>query len=110
MKKILFLFLLLTACTESPKPPPGTLDKDRMINILIDIHIAEARAGGAALRSQDSSTVYYKVLEGDVFKKHGVDSTTYYRSYRYYMNNIKEMDQIYAAVVDSLSLRENSIK
>ncbi len=110
MKKILFLFLLLTACTESPKPPPGTLDKDRMINILIDIHIAEAKAGGVSLRSQDSATVYYKVLEGDVFKKHGVDSTTYYRSYRYYMNNIKEMDEIYAAVVDSLSLRENSIK
>jgi tRNA uridine 5-carbamoylmethylation protein Kti12 len=39
-----------------------------------------------------------------------VDSTTYYNSYRYYMNNVKEMDQIYAAVVDSLSLRENSIK
>jgi hypothetical protein len=110
VKKILFLFLLLTACTESPKPPPGTLDKDRMINILIDIHIAEAKAGGASLRSQDSATVYYKVLEGDVFKKHGVDSTTYYNSYRYYMRNIKEMDQIYAAVVDSLSLRENSIK
>ena len=102
--------LLFTACAESPKPPPGTLDKDRMINILIDIHIAEAKAGGAALRSQDSSTVYYKVLESKVFKKHGVDSTKYYNSYRYYMHNIKEMDQIYAAVVDSLSLRENSIK
>ena len=110
MKKALFLLLLLTACAESPKPPPGTLSKDRMINILIDIHVAEARAGGASLRSQDSSTVYYKVLENQVFKKHGVDSTTYYNSYRYYMHNVKEMDQIYAAVVDSLSLRENSIK
>jgi hypothetical protein len=110
VKKILFLFLLFTSCTESPKPPPGTLDKDRMINILIDIHIAEAKASGASLRSQDSSTVYYKVLEGDVFKKHGVDSTIYYNSYRYYMQHIKEMDQIYAAVVDSLSLRDNSIK
>jgi len=110
VKKFFFLLLLLTACAESPKPPAGTLDKDRMINILIDIHVAEARAGGAALRSQDSSTVYYKVLEAEVFKKHGVDSTTYYNSYRYYMNNLKQMDQIYAAVVDSLSLRENSIK
>ncbi len=110
MKKFLFCLLLLSACVESPKPPPGTLDKDRMINILIDIHIAEAKASGASLRSQDSVTVYYKTLEQDVFKKHGVDSTTYYNSYRYYMANIKQMDQIYAAVVDSLSLRENSIK
>ncbi len=110
MKKVVFLLLLLAACAESPQLPPGTLDKDRMINILIDIHIAEAKSGGAALRSQDSSTVYYKTLENMVFKKHGVDSTTYYNSYRYYMKNVKEMDQIYAAVVDSLSLRENSIK
>lgn len=81
-----------------------------MINILIDIHMAEARAGSALLRTQDSTTVYYKSLEQDIFKKYKVDSTKYYSSYRYYMENIQLMDEIYAAVVDSLSSRENSIK
>jgi len=111
VKKIFFFPLLLTvACSQSPKPPPGTLTEDQMINILIDIHVAEAKANSASLRSQDSVAVYYKVLEREVFKKHGVDSVKYYSSYRYYMQHLKQMDQIYAAVVDSLSLRENSVK
>jgi hypothetical protein len=110
VKKIIFCLLLLASCQSSPKTPPGILDQDSMINILIDIHVAEAKANSAGLRSPDSVQVYYKFLEKDVFSKHSTDSTRYYNSYRYYMENIKQMDQIYAAVVDSLSLRENSIK
>ena len=110
MKKFILCFLLMASCKSAPKTPPGILDQNSMINVLIDIHVAEAQANSAGLRSQDSVQVYYKVLEKDVFGKYGIDSTRYYDSYRYYMENIKQMDQIYAAVVDSLSLRENSIK
>ncbi len=101
------MLLLLTACVKPVEPPPGTLSKDKMVDILIDIHIAEARAGQVNLRSQDSTQMYYNYLEAKVFKKHKIDTATYNRSYRFYTNNMKYMDEIYAAVVDSLSLRES---
>lgn len=107
MKKLLIPLLFLISCGEPDNQPKGLLSKEQMVNILTDIHIAEARANRSQLRSFDSIQVYYKVLENDVFKKHKVDSAAYKRSYQYYLEHMKEMDDIYTAVVDSLSLREN---
>ncbi len=73
----------------------------------MDIHVAEARIGSSGLRSVDSMQVLYKSMKEDVFRKHGVDSTAYNKSYNFYLENTKYLDEIYAAVVDSLSLKEN---
>lgn len=107
MKKLLISLLFLLSCGEPDNKPEGLLSKEQMVNLLTDIHIAEARANRSQLRSYDSIQVYYKALEKDVFKKHKTDSTVYKKSYAYYLEHMKELDDIYAAVVDSLSLREN---
>ncbi len=107
MKRLIISFLLLSACANTEELPENLLSKEKMVGILIDIHIAEARANRIQLRSYDSTQAYYKKLEADVFSKHKVDTARYRMSYRYYMNHMKELDDIYTAVVDSLSLREN---
>jgi hypothetical protein len=107
VKKTLFILLLLSACVEPEKPPAYLLSKEQMINILTDIHIAEAKVNMMNLRSYDSMQVLYRKLEGDIFKKYQVDTAVYNKSYQYYLENTKEMDEIYAALVDSLTLREN---
>lgn len=106
MKKLIIFFLLLSACVREDQPPQSVLPKNKMVDILVDIHIAEAKANRIQLRSYDSIQAYYKKLEADVYKKHQVDSVTYRKSFRYYMDHIKQMDEIYAAVVDSLNVRE----
>ena len=106
MKKLLIFFLLLPACLSKEKPPQGVLHSDKMVAILVDIHIAEARANRIQLRSYDSIQAYYKKLEANVYQKHKVDSVTYRKSFRYYMDHMKQMDEIYTAVVDSLNVRE----
>jgi hypothetical protein len=103
---MILFFLLLSACIQEEQAPRSVLPKEKMVDILVDIHIAEARANRIQLRSYDSIQAYYKKLETDVYKKHQVDSAIYNKSFRYYMDHIKQMDEIYTAVVDSLNVRE----
>ena len=42
----------------------------------------------------------------DVFKKHQVDSAVYRKSFIYYLDHMKQMDEIYTTVIDSLNVRE----
>ena len=107
MKKILIPLILLFACAETEEKPERLLTKEQMVGILTDIHIAEAKANRTSLRSYDSLQIMYKAYENDVLKKHKTDSTTYRQSYKYYLEHMQEMDEIYTAVVDTLSLREN---
>lgn len=98
--------LLLPACVREEEPPQSVLPKEKMVNILVDIHIAEAKANRIQLKSYDSIQAYYKKLEADVYKKHRVDSVVYRKSFTYYMDHMKQMDEIYTAVVDSLNVKE----
>jgi hypothetical protein len=109
MRKPLFACLIVVtfACVEAPKPPEGTLSKEKMVKILMDIHIAEAKTGRLTFRSVDSSKVLFRRLELDIFKKHNVDTATYRKSFEFYLQNTTYLDEIYAAVVDSLSYRES---
>jgi 3-hydroxyacyl-CoA dehydrogenase len=106
MPRLVIFFLLLTGCVGEEQAPPHVLSKEQMVNILVDIHIAEAKANRVLLRSYDSTQAYYKKLEQDVFKKHQVDSAVYRKSFTYYMDHMKQMDEIYTAVVDSLNVKE----
>lgn len=108
MKKlfILIVFLSVFSCDKKdPAMPDDLLSKESMVNILINIHIAEAAISLKDLPS-DSAQVLYKRKKQEIFKEHGVASSRFYKSYQYYISDIKGMDDIYAAVIDSLSLRE----
>ena len=77
-----------------------------MVKVLVDIHIAEAKANHLKVLHKDSSSAIYRELEKAVFKKNKISKTTYLRSYKYYTSRPEEMDDIYSRVVDSLSLRQ----
>lgn len=110
-RKLLVGFVfLLTACVTEPTPPPGTLDKEAMVAILSEIHVAEAKAQQAGFRTTDSSQLYYKSLEMQVLKKYKTDSIQYHNSYKFYSQNIKQMNEIYKAIVDTLESRHRGLK
>ncbi len=76
-----------------------------MTSILVDIHVAEAQVEHMGLMA-DTSLVYFKKLQQDIFKKHKITQKDFYNSYDYYTDNVSELDKIYERVVDSLSVRE----
>ena len=105
-----FLTLLagfcLYACTSPVSPAsPDIIPEAKMTNMLIEIHIAEARIDHMGLIS-DTAAVYYKKAQEEIFKKNKVTEKQFHKSYDYYLHNVSELDKIYAKVVDSLSLKE----
>lgn len=75
----------------------------------MDVYITESRINNFHLNS-DSAHKLFNELEKKIFARHGVSDSVYYESYRYYLDDLKAMDEIYGAIVDSLSLRERMVK
>ncbi|MBR9999246.1 MAG: DUF4296 domain-containing protein [Cyclobacteriaceae bacterium] len=107
MKKLLaFCFLiLLSGCVEKDKIPDNIMSKQEMVDFLIDLHIVEARISLARFPN-DSIKLFFPEIEDSLYRKHQVTDSLYKKSYQYYLQHISLMEEIYSAVVDSLSLRE----
>lgn len=107
MKKLFLIILIAFAgCQQEKSGSTGILSKEQMVSVLTDIHIAEAQVGMKNL-PLDSSKKVFTSFEQEILKKYKVDNAVFKKSYQYYLKeNLKEMDVIYSAVVDSLSMRE----
>lgn len=106
--KSFFLAFLCTACLsckESTTIPEGTLSEAKMADILMRIHIAEARISIKNLPA-DSSRKYFAYLKNDIMKRAGTDTIIFNKSYHYYAGSVETLDRIYTVVIDSLSMRE----
>jgi len=75
----------------------------KMTELLIDIHILEARVDKLRLPN-DSAFAIYNTLEKEIFDQNDLTKLAYERSYQHYLSNPKHLDQIYAVVVDSLNV------
>lgn len=104
----LFFFFLLSltfpSCQSDDKPS-YVLGKDKMVPLLIDLHLVEAYVNSNYPMSDSAKYIYYK-MEDSTFNARGIDRPVFDSSMAYYKRNIKLMDDIYISVVDSLSLRE----
>lgn len=113
MKKY-FLFLAISifslSCRDIEKTqsaPENLLTKEQMINIMTELHMAEAKTSTARLPS-DSAHMLFLHLQERVMLKYNTDTAQYNSSYKWYAENVKQMDEIYSAVVDSLEARKNT--
>jgi len=107
MKKnfLILLTIVLLGCVRKDKPPEDIMSKQQMVSFLIDLHLMEAKMNISRF-PKDSSKAFFPVIEEALFKKHNITDSLYFKSYQYYLNDMFAMEDIYSAVVDSLSLRE----
>ncbi len=94
------ILLLATACYEFKKPdkPKNLISKDKMVDILIDVKLlatATNRNRKVLIDSGINRNTY-------VFTKHNIDSLQFALSNDYYAFHIKEYQEIYEKVKDSL--------
>lgn len=95
----------LFACSKESKKPAGVLGRDQMVKVLSDVYIAEQKVATLAL-GIDSSQQLFAAMRHRVFEKTGVPDSVFKKSMDYYMEHPKELEQIYAILIDSLQLRE----
>ncbi|WP_081413708.1 DUF4296 domain-containing protein [Eisenibacter elegans] len=107
MKQFSLLAICLLVACQAPKQPDTLLEPQKMVDILIDLHIVEAQVNDLinSSKSRDSLRLVYLSFQEKVFAKHGTDADTYYQNYDHYLQNIKQLDQVYKAVADSLLAR-----
>ena len=107
MKKVFFFFLivLLTGCLNEKQTPENIMSKKDMVAFLIDLHIVEAKINKVRIPN-DTVKLFFPEIEQELYKKHNISDSIYLESYKHYLENVRDMEEIYAAVVDSLSLRE----
>lgn len=110
MNKIYIIALLLifaiTSCDEPPIPKPDKLIKEKqMIEMLVDIHMAEATfihmRYDSIIKNSTSANFYYSVLE-----KYQVPDSLFEKSFVFYASNPRHFEEMYREVMNKLSETE----
>jgi hypothetical protein len=98
----------LNAC-QKDKKPEGVLDQRALTKVMLDVYLAEARLN-VGLVPRDSAEKLFKPFEQKMLKSNALTDSTLRITYQYYLAHPKELEQVYDAVIDSLSLREQHAK
>lgn len=110
MAKKLFLLavtLLVISCGKKDKDvPAGILSQEQMVDLLIDIRIAEGMVSTVSM-APDSASAIFRELEKRIFLEHGVDSASYVQSHNYYILNPELYLEVTDIVIDSLKARNS---
>jgi hypothetical protein len=105
--------LLAAASCARPEqvlPPPHLLSKEELTSLLIEFHLLESRIESSRL-APDSARALFHLMHREVLAQHKLKEadSTFEHSYRYYAMNGKDLDGIYATVIDSLAAREKKM-
>ena len=93
------------ACDKTPEQGK-IMPASAMVNYLIELHIAEAHVQNLRLK-KDSSDYVFNVYEKHLLDKNEISDSLFNRSYNYYLDNPVQLELIYEAVVDSISVRKS---
>jgi len=98
--------VVLGSCMNDRKPD-DVLNKEQMANFLIEVYLAEARLSTTIVVT-DSARHIFESYEKVMLQRRGIPDSVLKKSYSYYLEHPKEMEEIMTAVIDSLSLRERA--
>lgn len=104
---VCYLILLLAySCASEirkPAPPKDLISQEKMVEITKELVLIE----GHVDLSYKIITKYHKIVKAStdaVFNKYGVSRARYGRSFDYYAADQEKLTEIYAAVLDELTL------
>ena len=99
--------LFLGACTSSDTPK-GVIEKQKMINVLTDLHIID----GSLYATVQIPDTLYKYGMGKynlLFKRYHIDSAQFRKSFKYYTSDPVTFKSMYDKVTDNLQHKIDSI-
>jgi hypothetical protein len=110
MQKYFFwvsIVLFLVCCQQpiSDKAPENLLSKEKMSNILADMHMIESMSMQHP-RGGDTNVVQLHTYYEDIYKHHQVTETDFKTSYDYYLHHPVLLDSVYSDVITLLSSKE----
>ncbi|NOS91048.1 MAG: DUF4296 domain-containing protein [Cyclobacteriaceae bacterium] len=98
--------LCAIGCTTPKKEiPTDVLTKPQLTSFMIEMYVAEAHLEGI-LKPRDSAIKLFIPYEEKLKRKYGISDSTLKKTYQYYLENPKELEEVYDALIDSLNLKE----
>lgn len=102
-------FSALVSCSKTEeKRPDYILSQEKMVEALAEVYIAEQKVQRLTL-NVDTASLIFGSMEKKVFENLNVPDSVFRASFDYYMDHPKEMEMIYAVLIDSLQLREQRV-
>jgi hypothetical protein len=100
-----FLVVVVACSKGEEKPAPGILSHAQMVEVMKEIYLTEEKVNRLTL-PRDSAEQIFDLMETRAFEKTGVDDSLFRVSVHYYVAHPKQLEKIYAALIDSLQLEE----
>ncbi|MFA6400546.1 MAG: DUF4296 domain-containing protein [Salinivirgaceae bacterium] len=106
---LISILLLGTISCSNSESNQKIIDKNTMIEVLVDIHIADATLSIANLKiNRDTNEI--ELYYGDVLKKHHITQNQIDNSLKYYTSRPKEFEKIYEKVSEKLAKMESEFQ
>ncbi|MEP1181857.1 DUF4296 domain-containing protein [Ekhidna sp.] len=105
----LTVLVIVCACTSSDIPE-DLINQEKMVEIMVEIHLLEAKINNILIDPHDSIQAVYEHYEKLLFQDLSITQDQYERSFNHYVNNSSDFEKIYNTVVDSLMAREQKLK
>jgi hypothetical protein len=102
------MLILCCSCGESDRDK-NILTKAQMVKAMTEIYLAEQKINRLGV-PRDSAEHEFERFKQLVFEKIDVKDSVFKRSFNYYMDRPKDMEFIFTALVDSLSLMEQRME
>ena len=99
---------MFLSCSKKERVPEGILNHDQMVSVLAELYIIEQKISTLGVK-RDSLTQIFGAMKGRVFEKTGVTELVFDESLDYYVDHPQSLEKIYAALIDSLNLREQRL-
>lgn len=104
----LFIFIcclsVVFSCRKEERPK-DILTPEEMVASLTELYIVEAKVSSIPA-GRDSSLQLFDYFEKKTFEKLNFTDSIFKKSYSYYLDRPKELEEIYTVVIDSLNLWE----
>ena len=102
---ILLTFFIITSCDSEINE--DIVNKEKMVKILIDMHLAEEAIGNLKY-DKDTLEALFARKEQEILDKYSISEELYRKSYSYYFFEPEELDKVYAVMLDSLLLYQQT--
>ena len=102
---ILLTFFIITSCDSEINE--DIVNKEKMVKILIDMHLAEEAIENLKY-DKDTLEALFARKEQEILDKYSISEELYRKSYSYYFFEPEELDKVYAVMLDSLLLYQQT--
>ena len=110
MKKKYLIYSILIAfysCSTNNELPSGILNQEQMVNLLVDVEIAQAKMKFEV--ASEGKKPNYVEAYNNLYKKHNLTKDQFLNNINYYCSDPMEMRKVYDKVIIRLSEQQAAL-